>query len=63
MRSKTPVNVLHTFETTNGCRCDGKRCFEVLIRKHRKGNEVRYWCDELRGYFDPFTVVCPRKES
>lgn len=53
-------NVLHTFITTKGCKCDGQKCFEVLIRKHKMGDEVRYWCSNMRGYFDPFNSKCPK---
>ena len=55
--------IRHTFKTTEGCFCDGQRCFEVLITKRKRGEEVRYWCDELHGYFDPFNVECPGKEK
>lgn len=52
--------IRHTFKTTRGLPCDGKPCFEVLIRKKRMGDEVRYWCDVMHGYFDPFHSKCPK---
>ena len=52
---KTPP-VLHTCDESKGFKCDGKRCFEVLMRKHRFSVETRFWCDVKRGYFDPASV-------
>ena len=52
--------IRHTFKTTQGLPCDGRKCFEVLIRKKRMGDEVRYWCDAMHGYFDPFHPKCPK---
>ena len=59
------VETIHHSEATKDCFCDGKPCFEVLIRKRKRGEEVRYWCDAMRSYFDPALFdadTCPRKE-
>ena len=47
---------LHHSEKTKNLQCDGMRCFEVHIRKHKRGDEIKYWCCPKRGYFDPFTL-------
>lgn len=52
-RDRVTPPVLHSCDESKGFKCDGKRCFEVLKRKHRFYVETRYWCDDARGYFDP----------
>ena len=48
--------VKHTSPNTKHLRCDGMRCFEVLIRRRKIGTQERYWCDVRRGYFDPASL-------
>ena len=64
LKSWARPQALHTFTSSKKCRCDGKGCFEVVIRKHRLGEEIKYWCNVKRGYFNPFNVTeCDRWQS
>lgn len=54
--------IRHSSPATSKFGCDGKKCFEVLIRRKRFTTEERYWCDERRGYFDPASVHCEKWE-
>lgn len=43
----------HSSPKTRGLFCDGQPCFEVLMRRGKKTESERYYCAELRGYFEP----------
>lgn len=54
MRVTPPIR--HSSPATKKYKCDGMKCFEVLIRRKRFDYEERYWCDEIHGYFEPAKV-------
>lgn len=61
-----PVEVLHESDETAGLYCDGRECFEVLMRRRKRKTEVGYWCGFLHSRFDPCGVDesnCPRRSG
>ena len=60
------MNIIHSSRNTKGLYCDGKPCFEVLLRRRRMGDEERYYCDVRHCYIDPHDFNegnCPRHNS
>lgn len=56
-------NIIHSSPKTKNFYCDGKGCFEVLVRRKNHQDVERYWCGQLHGYFDPRKVderKCPK---
>lgn len=59
------VEVMHSSLWSFGYHCDGKPCFEVLLRRKRRGCEVAYWCGQMHAYFDAEKMDaehCPKRE-
>lgn len=57
------MNIIHSSKLTKDWPCDGKPCFEVLVRRHRHVDTERYWCGYLHTYFDPEGFECPKRET
>lgn len=55
-----PLEISHSSPDTRGTYCDGKPCFEVLLRRHKRTESETYWCGQLHGYFNPFDCECPK---
>lgn len=54
----------HTSEETRGLRCDGLDCFEVLVSKRGNDCKRKFYCREIRGYFNPYAKPkCRRGEK
>lgn len=56
--------LIHSSWRTKGLYCDGRGCFEVLVRRKNREDTECYWCGQLHGYFDPTKVTaesdCPK---
>ena len=66
MDERLRVLVRNTSQKTKGTYCDGCASFEVLQRKRKFHTDETYWCDRLKGYFEPATMClekCPRREK
>jgi len=60
------VYTKHSSAKTRGLFCDGKPCFEVVVRNRFRGEQESYYCGNRHEYFDPAEVTaetCPRPEK
>ena len=56
-RSDASRGIIHSSELTEGLKCDGRPCFEV-VRSGRRIFVERYWCARRHRMFDPWRDAC-----
>lgn len=59
-------DLIHTSRKTKSWYCDGKPCFEVLVRRKNRRDVECYWCGQLHGYFEPQKMTerkCPKNKA
>ena len=53
----------HWSDKIKGTECNGCRCLEVILRRHRWHSYEEYFCSIRHEIVDPFTVECDMRRE